>query len=231
MKNILKEYIDKIILEQMGNIIPGIIKDIENSEAPNLEALNRELLKRKDIRIIGSGAFRNTFEILGEDLVIKVAKTDEGRRYNQSESNPKLQSIFQELIPKVYDASSDGSWMLVEKIPNIINSYRTMEWFFSTDAEIFDFMDTKQAYSFINSVGRALDNSESPEKIVDYMEDQVNFNFDKNEILEFFNSRFGSRLVELSKNVGTGFLRDIRPGNIGIASDGRPVIVDYALEW
>lgn len=233
MKRILKEYIDKIILEQMGNIVPNIISDINkiSSEAANLESLNRELLRRRDIRIIGSGAFRNTYEIVGEDLVLKVARKPEGKVYNISESNPKLQSVFQDLIPKVFDASKDGTWILVEKIPNIINSYGTMEWFFSTDAEIFEYMDARQAYSFINSVARSLDYAEDPTKIVEYMEEQTDFKFDKDELLEFFNSRFGSRLVSLARNVGTGFLRDIRPGNIGIASDGRPVIVDYALEW
>lgn len=183
------------------------------------------------IHTLGHGAARDVYYI-DEDHVLKVPSSEWGIGQNWGEMNPKIQSMLYPFVPKVYAADEEnGLWIIAENVPKT-GKEASQEWMEKTGLyEYFKSMD-----DFSNFAELIIENyhawmagykTQGLSK-VDLDEFMMINGLDHATIRRVYKLPIIRALYRAKTELDVG-IWDLKSDNIGIASDGRPVIIDLGV--
>lgn len=190
-----------------------------------------KLIVDRTIYRIGYGSFRDVYYI-DEDHVLKVPSGESGTGQNWGEMNPKIQSMLYPFVPKVYAADEEnGLWIIAENVPKT-GKEASQEWMEKTGLyEYFKSMDDFQLFSeaLIENYYKIMagDKSQDWDKS-DLDEFMMISGLDHASLRRVYKLPIIRALYRAKTELDVG-IWDLKAGNIGIASDGRPVIIDLGV--
>ena len=158
-------------------------------------------------------------------LVQIVSFNEAGVEQNAVEASPALQSRFGEILAKVYDRSSDNQWIVSEKVRPI----KSEEEF----ADALGIHFTSRLYKYVTLM---MDVMNSPEEFSRYAKEDIRKALSKSkgtylqDMKKLRKDPWVQELINLivEFDLGSADISADR-GNVGIAPDGRPVIIDYGF--
>jgi len=207
-----------------------------------MDPLNEVLIRTigdPNFKYLGAGSFRMVFSY-GNDYVIKIAAPggffNQALKMNKEDAAfgrmPKYSSIF----PKVYETDAAYKWIIMERCSVIDNENKFLEFFpnpvtdpFVTSPfariELFAYALRSCVYKETKSEAEIVGNIAY---VVNKLKDKLGIRSEEiirsYERLTLFN-----KILDFCKEFGV-LPREIRPGNVGISSDGRFVIIDSSVE-
>lgn len=245
--------------EMLYNIYQFEITRLENEGMDYYEILNEhdnvfDYIQRKfnklsksnkivsnDLENFGRGCFRAVFSC-DKDFVVKIDLSADGSGADMNQEDQQLgtNAKYRDIFPRVFKHDSDFKWIVAEKVVPIKDRTLINDKFLNPLLRK-DMIDT-HGYLFIiqtairykvaqmkRDEGAILDCI----NIFDYSKkiiamnsyvtlDELNKEFNKNPL--FF------KIVSAVFEHGIDIEDSIRPGNMGIGSDGRLVILDSSIE-
>jgi hypothetical protein len=92
---------------------------VEYEDFDEFRKITEDCLKEQGFQYLGEGASRVVYDFPEHDLVLKVIRGDNPEQekvVNKGEAQNALQTKYQDIIPKVYDAADDFLWITVERV-------------------------------------------------------------------------------------------------------------------
>lgn len=186
------------------------------------------------ISYAGQGAFRITYTY-GDDLVIKIAKTNTAKTMNEQDAELGRLPIYSLLFPKVWMADEpEYGWIVMEKCNTIYDPDTFISFFPNSFYKNLPSLTAVMAFqTLLEYEANLIKQNES--KLVD-IESRLSYYknskipMDRHEvkqILKQFNKTFHV-LAQMVAEFGVSTY-EIRPYNTGIAPDGRFVVIDSSI--
>lgn len=219
----------------------------ESYEFPTYKEV-AEFLKDPLINFAGDGSFRAVF-FYGDKIVVKLAKMNSAKNMNKQDADLGKTGKYSNLFPKVYASDKDYSWIVMEQCETIRSPDRFLEFFQNKYVDqimsdsaphnkfiLFGIMLTYQvdllkqtnqeaAFEGMLRKTEARVYSPSMKKLIRYSEDASKI-FKK--ILDGYGTAF-QQLANVVAELGIASY-EIRPHNVGVAPDGRFVIIDSSIQ-
>lgn len=185
---------------------------------------------------LGAGASRIVFKI-NDNFVLKLVREDWGLKHNRLEATNEIATTFPDILPKVYSAADNYTWIVVENVNRFISSIEFLKSF-----PEFNFLTSlskeNRAYFISAWIGIKLELLKGEEaqnkqqmRIWTNWAERIT-DWSRNQILSVSQmirpSKLMNRLLQLCMRY------DIEPQeidfkNTGIAKDGRFVLLDLSI--
>lgn len=137
----IKRIIAEEILENIGTRIEEFLgpkfKEFLNCVRANAEVEGFATLNdcaEKHFVKLGEGNFKKVYEI-DENFVLKVARRGEGANDIAFETNPKFQTEFAGVIPKVFYKDQNNRFAVIQKV----KTFKSETQFYNTFKKIFEY--------------------------------------------------------------------------------------------
>lgn len=180
----------------------------------------------------GEGAFRITYSY-GDDLVIKVAKTNTAKIMNEQDTELGRNTKYALLFPKVYMVDEpEYNWIVMEKCEPILDSDTFISFFPNNFYKDFSSFTAARVFQVLldyeaNSIMKEETNLSDIRDTLKYYSKVTLTDEDVQGILKGFNKTFhvlADMVAEYRINP-----QEIRAYNTGIAPDGRFVVIDSSI--
>jgi len=215
------------------------VDDDEFGQAPHCKprSIDPECLEEYGFEKIGEGSFRAVYALPDNpNYVMKIADELWGdadtKDMNKQEADKFAQTGYPDLLPKVYDTADDYSWIVVERVrPYGISSDKWIYDFFPIFAKFWEDNQNNDDFQWRNT---SLEDffGEYTESRRDEIREPANSDLTyelggekTREDLESQLPPLYKRFLEFIEQYGVEPI-EIRGDNVGIASDGRFVILD-----
>lgn len=248
-KTELKSIIREVLLQEFwgrkeGDIFTGL-KALDQKGAEFDEYM--QLLS--PLQAMGKGSSRVVFAV-DDDIVIKLQKPGRDNQ-NEYESDPQLQSLFGNYMPKVFEVGDDFGWIAAERVVPVGNRNQEVEWLKKAGLgdvaerglEMYDIAmfleDFHNVFSEIETeMGPEALEKVNIEKVFQSVLKSTSqhsdsktegaWNFTLEDLKRWAENPIINLISRAKKDHGSA-VGDIGLGNIGFGSDGRPVILDLGL--
>ena len=248
LKRIIEREIKTILMESWGvkeNAVFAQLKNLDKAGA-DFEEYSKLLSKFEKV---GGGSSRVVYAI-DDDLVIKLEKPGTDPQ-NENESDPALQTLFGNFVPKVYGRGADYRWIIAERVTPVGTKEQEQEWLIKAGLggivnhglEMYDISNFLEGFhstyeKIEQEMGKEALNKVNAEKVFGDVKKSVmmfsnstkeaNWDFTLDDLKSWAeNPVIG--LISRARRDNDVAVGDIGLGNIGFGADGRPVILDLGL--
>ena len=232
----LKEYIQTVLSEAvLGTKVEAVLRHLRSLDTKNEI---RGYLE-ENFEMIGIGSSRQVFAI-DDEFVIKFDNGGLGEAsgyHNKIEANAKIQGGLGYMFPKVYDHAKNYSWLLAERVNHRFSESQWLAAIGIKNSVTFDKIKTLS--KFLSRLEDLLEwepEMSEEEAVVAVTkkyfkrdERYVNFDDEIESIKGILDLPFVRGMRDMYRQYDLA-LWDVRAANVGMTFDGRPVIIDWAME-